>query len=431
MIFPPGTYLIAEHQVAGGPHQNDVGPYVLDGLRSFVVSGYGARLSFAGGFHRSADIAVSAGQFSSYDRSIGLILAGCSEFTVEGLEIDGNADTITRDGRVVESYGSAGLATEACERYELRDLDIHHTTSDGLLIGSATAAYRRADRDGQITGVRCWANARNALSIIQATGLTFTRCAFTDAGLTGRAPGTVGSYHGHAPQASCDIEPDYDPATNPELVDRFTGDLVFDGCRFAGSVGPAFASVYRTVAGRVLLRNCTFDGSRSPEPGQVILTSPAVDVDGCRFVDAPIYGTYAGGEHRRWLSIRRSTMVTPRAAVVIAETNPQLGFAGALEDNVIVRTAGPFDASQIPVMIRTGHTPFRFLRNRVIVDGSAADDRSSPLPENTYVVALQNLVEATGNTYSTNLGPPRTLAVNYDGSSTVAGEEYVGQFRRA
>ncbi|MGD9755530.1 MAG: hypothetical protein AB7W59_31450, partial [Acidimicrobiia bacterium] len=158
---------------------------------------------------------------------------------------------------------------------------------------------------------------------------------------------------------------------------------------------------------------------------------PAVDVDGCRFVDAPIYGTYAGGEHRRWLSIRRSTMVTPRAAVVIAETNPQLGFAGALEDNVIVRTAGPFDASQIPVMIRTGHTPFRFLRNRVIVDGSAADDRSSPLPENTYVVALQNLVEATGNTYSTNLGPPRTLAVNYDGSSTVAGEEYVGQFRRA
>lgn len=59
-----------------------------------------------------------------------LVLADCSDFVVEGLEIDGSAYTVSRDPWATES-GLNGLSTESCGCYELRELDIHHTTGGG------------------------------------------------------------------------------------------------------------------------------------------------------------------------------------------------------------------------------------------------------------------------------------------------------------
>jgi hypothetical protein len=431
VLFPPGIYLIDEHRVVGGAGRNMVHELRLDARRCFVISGYGAKLSFAGGFHRSADELIPTGgapQYLGYDCSLGLVLSGCSEFVIEGLEIDGNAETVSRDAGVVEAYASSGVTTEACDRYVLRDLDIHHTTGDGILIGLGSGTYRRADRGGRLVRVRCWANARNAVTVSQATGMRFTDCLFEDAGRTGLVPHTVGPYGGHAPQASCDIEPDYNPLEHPDVVDRWTGDLVFRGCAFRGSVGAAFSSVIAAVRGRVLLEDCAFDGTTSSMREQVMLTSPLIEVDRCRFVNAPVFGTFSGGEHSRSLLIRGSTMVSRSVAIVIAETDPSVHLTGAIEDNLIVRTEGPFTSSGYPLMVRAGPAPFNFRRNTVILDQSAAADAPAPLPANTYVALLQVLDRVEGNSYSTNLTTVgRTLAVNYDGSTTVRSEQYHGQ----
>ncbi|MBD0319669.1 MAG: right-handed parallel beta-helix repeat-containing protein, partial [Gemmatimonadetes bacterium] len=261
VLFPPGVYFMDGYQ-----RYNEVPATVVEPAFKLCtrlrVSGYGAKIDLRGNYHRS----------SADDKHpiTGLYFWKCKHFVVEGFEIDGNLDQMTRDANMIGETWSYGILTAGCSHYTIRDVDVHHHLTDGVLLGHLPAPNENNDEYALMLNVRSRYNGRQGLSLVGMKHFTAENCDFS---YTGR----VEPYGGHAPGAGVDIE--------PEGAGAVAEDILFLNCRFHDNKGGNIGAGYATLTRRVTFRDClvTYPASRGWEGNEhgVILYSEDGVMDNC------------------------------------------------------------------------------------------------------------------------------------------------------
>lgn len=267
--FPPGDYYVARYRTTKAYQRaeylaarpRDVTNAVFKGCRGLELSGRGARILLNGKFHRSAKIqpdGVMSGMLAA--TVIPFELRQCQNVVIEGFEIDGGVRAMTRDPGVDEAYANL-IALHACRNVILRDLDLHHSQTDAILLSDDMmlgAPRGVACRDIRLERVRCRNNARGGLAPLQVLGL---HC--VDSAFNGSAFGT-GPYGHHAPGFGVDVEPD---RYLPGQVDVRTGNLHFERCEFIDNFSAFLAAYPHHYQGYLRLIDCTSrNGNNAPNP---------------------------------------------------------------------------------------------------------------------------------------------------------------------
>lgn len=382
--FPPGTYRIDQYRITDGPDKNGIGNIVFDGCRGVKLIGYGAVIDVKGNFHRAADrLNPKNGKWYSNSESVvPFDLVDCHRFTIEGFEINGNVDKMTRDDEVVEGPSYGILTRSGCTEYTLRNLNIHHFAADGICLGAASPV---ANKNVTLTGVRSTNNARNALSLIQVRGGTFIDCDFSQSGRTGP------KYKAHAPAAGCDVEPEHD------VIDVLTGALTFINCNFENNVGSQFASAGGPRVQSIVLDSVTITAGEDSLQYAVIL---AVQRGTIR---DSIIDTKAGTVRPTWIQGHSAT----GTRTTIRDCEIRSSGAGLLSSE-----------SQQPVTI-TGCTftgtqtaPFKSYLPYIRNPNAIFTDNSVFLPKEAYApkgggqyASLVEVRSAANNVYRTDLVP--------------------------
>jgi hypothetical protein len=246
-LIIPGTLSIDRLYIQPGSKNDDLTkfPTSVRGTDAFIkdsenfqIVGDNARIILKGDFYRPADYFIgrsrddSADCYKSGTRQLSAFLfANCSNFSVSGIEVDGNVDKMTKEHtaavHVIEG-GSAGIRTSGCTNYTFSNLYFHHLATDGIKLGSGFAD-RLFDKSGKllreitdntalIDNVICSNNGRQGLTVGCAANVTIQDSWFTMIGYT------EGLYSNHAPAAGIDVEP---AAGSNDLVTFYT--RVIDG----------------------------------------------------------------------------------------------------------------------------------------------------------------------------------------------------------
>jgi hypothetical protein len=241
LVYPAGTYRVGVYRVdsSGGKEggTNGVTSVVYDGCRDVTISGFGAKIDVKGDFNRAVDPATVSDGFAQSKENgvIPFAMKNSVNFVIEGFELDGNVDLMTRDtmyaGEPIEvaEGNNGGIVTTNSQDYMLRDLYIHHFHTDGLWLGANSVL---ADQRATVQRVKSYNNARQGLSIIQVNGASITESEFSNTGRTG------GSYGWHLPGAGADVEPNRAGPPNGQ-EDLWTTNIVFDRVRFEENLGEA------------------------------------------------------------------------------------------------------------------------------------------------------------------------------------------------
>jgi Right handed beta helix region len=292
LLFPPGTYRIDRYKVISDPAR-DYPDIVFKNCSGLHVLGYGATISVMGKFHCSADTPIGAdnpGQYVSNTRAIQpFVFEHCTNVKIEGFELNGNVEHMTRDPAVADGAGSGITFGSGSSNYMLVNLYVHSFGTDGIYLGQQTPvpppAPAIADRNAFLYNVKSVRNARDGLSIVSLAGGVFSCCEFSDSGKAGGEYGVIPNGLG------VDIEPD-------ALTDVPTGNLLFTECMFANNSGAGLSPSAKDC----LFKGCTFWGTTTwsilvgtnvglaaDKKTQVILRAP--DSKRVIFEDCRIYGS--------------------------------------------------------------------------------------------------------------------------------------------
>lgn len=194
-IIPPGGYLIDRYRITGGGSANGITNFVYSNLTNVRIVGDGATFHVKGDFNRSADHTVV---FSYRTQVVPFWFQNCTNVIIEGIEINGNVDQMTRDVGVVEEGDSAGIVWEGGEGFAVRNVYVHHWATDGLFLDQLE---RYVPKNVLIQNSRFRYNARQGISVVGGARVVIENC---DLSFTGQSSGVYGF---HAPGAGIDIEP--------------------------------------------------------------------------------------------------------------------------------------------------------------------------------------------------------------------------------
>lgn len=268
LYYPPGTYKVA--RVIDDAHGEGGNLHILYlHAKDIKIIGCNAKIDVEGNFRlhpfKLADGSRPVPYWApNLHQVIPFYFVGSSGFLLQGFELNGNVDKMTRDtqkdGQSIEIAGAVGFGvlTSSSSDYIMQNMNIHGFPGDGIFLG-AGSGYK-ADRNATVRDVVSSGNGRQGLSVIQLRGGLFQRVKFLN---TGR----VGAFGGSAPQAGVDIEPIFRKSTKPEL-DMDTGDLVFENCEFANNNGSQLTSGI-TATENVTLNNATIISDANSSPSVV------------------------------------------------------------------------------------------------------------------------------------------------------------------
>lgn len=403
VFFPPGTYRIDRYRVTRGVRMNDVKSIAWTDINGLRITGYGAKIDLKGDFKRIVDY-VHKGRSYSYTTPVAPFeFTNCANFTLEGLEIDGNVDQMTRDEGVTEAPGHA-IRTSKCTDYLIKDVLVHHIPSDGIYLGSSSVA----DRNAQIVNSVSRNNGRQGLTIIQLRGGRFQRCTFANTGLTGAGENSFGPYGGHAPQAGVDVEPNYNANTTP-AADVATGDLLFEDCRFSGNQGSQFVAAGGTDTENVVVRSSILERNPTSNSYDVILAINGGTIDGCTLRVNKIYPTWLSGFSNT--RIANSRIESASNGIITTANQPLV-----VENCDLVGTHAEAFSSYFPYIKNAAAT---FSGNRVQIPAAAYKGGSYHI-----ISLLQGMAVSRGNTFTTDLADPaRFFATDYK-TTKVEGDWY-------
>ena len=410
LVFPPGTYAIKQYRVVGGASQNSIQDFTFSSCRNLLVSGYGAKIDVKGNFHKAADYKLSDRLDRSYSQSVSITFHRCSNVVIEGLEIDGNVDQTTRAGTVVEN-SSYGIVVSGCDHVTFRDLNIHHFSTDNLIVTSANPTISSHIR---ISGCAFSSGARHNVAITQARNVYVSKCHFFGQGFTNAAGTAAGAYGSHQ-GAGVDIEMDY----TPPVVDDITGGIVFSQCSWGEGVGGLFSAAQGGLLENITIRDSQFDSGASQTSWQVILAANGGLLENCYL------NLGAGTLFPSWSDAGADVDTTVRGCTLAGDNRLLTADHGTpllVENN---RFVGTHAAKAV--------TPYVFFRsaagtvrsNYFWVPAAAYNDAGTW----TIIVVMQNLRFAGGNTFATDYVTPtgqgRHLAAGYESSLNVRDERFV------
>ncbi|HEY3265335.1 MAG TPA: glycosyl hydrolase family 28-related protein [Armatimonadota bacterium] len=387
IVFPPGVYKINQYRILGGAQRNSIQNIYFRNCNGLTVTGTGATISVTGSFYRSLDYTIAPDNYSYRQQVVPLYFYACQNFVVDGFELNGNVGDMTKDPTVVEGT-SYGLATEACSNYTIKNINTHLFASDGLMIGASSPVSGQplaiADRNGTITNVHAYNNARVGLSVYQARGISFTNCVFETSGVI------PGSYGGHLPFAGAGIEPERQ--TVGVDVDVKTGDISFVNCAFNDNVGMQWFAGGGDRTVNVTLDGCTFtEGPHSVNDYTVLLAVNNGIMQNCTMRGKRL--SFVRGVMPNVTAIIRNNKLYSNSFAIVADGLP----ATALIDNndIIGTYTGP--TSNITVYLQNMPN-VDFVNNRVFVPTA---DKSGTGGQG--VIWLNNIHSSQNNTYTTDL----------------------------
>jgi hypothetical protein len=275
LFFPRGTYYIKPYNTQQKKYPN----IEFINCNGVNVIGDHAVISVNGNFKRTKDFeAGTHGNGNSYiNEVIPLLFTNCKNVHVEGFEINGNVNLMTRDAHLAEGRAHL-ILLNGCEQVILNNLYLHHAQSDGVYI---------TGKDKPTINVKMYDvvssnNARQGMSITGLTGGEFTNCRFTNTGET------QGSYGYHAPSAGVDIEP-------RTYKDYKTGNIVFNKCTFDNNIGGQFICTSPSNTSNIVLKNCSIISNAKSSKYTMILSAVGVVVDSCT-IDCMNGDIYAKGK---------------------------------------------------------------------------------------------------------------------------------------
>lgn len=406
LFFPPGDYYIAQYRITGGPDANGVENFTFTNCNGLVISGYGATINLNGSFNRSADSGTT-----SYENTIvPFYMVGCTNFVIQGLEIDGNVEDTTKGASVIEGP-CWGIATSNCQRYVLKDLNVHSLASDAIILGIDQLA---ADQQFSISNVKAWGNARNALSIIQARGGLITDSEFSSAGLTNASGTGIGGYGYHAPRIGIDVEPDADTPT----VDVKTGDLIFLRCKLYNNQGLQFQAI-TTAIQNVMLSGCAVDVGTSTGTYSVVMAVDNGWLENNNFIVKRMDLTWSTNTGGRTICVNNRIQASGKGI-------------GALDDSQYVLVQGNWIICTQTAAITVGPIDIDcdgaiFADNYVFMPGGAVHNTSGGI----NAVGLQNCLYVNNNTYQTDLSGSagKYWYVEYNGTTKITNENFASSTR--
>jgi hypothetical protein len=390
--FPEGVYFMDAHQrynergIEGGSAQPVFSD--CDGLR---ISGYKAKIDLRANYRRSR-------QDDRHPIS-GIRIQRCRNFVIEGLEIDGNVDRLTRQGPVGETW-SHGIIIASSRHYTLRDLFVHHHATDGIGLGRTENGV--VDEDVVLENVRSTHNARQALSVMGVRRLRATNCDFSH---TGR----VQPYGGYPPGAGLDIEPEGRGA----LVD----DCLFVNCRFENNAGGQVTVGYPAVTTDVVFDRCRMTGPSAALDFSVIFTPNRGALRNCH-IDLD-YGSLAlslGGKSD--VTVENCTIVFKKFGIVSLYDAPVLVKGCYLQCNAPrpLEVAAPY----------VTNPRFRFIGNRVFRNAASFRPEIAGVADQASVIVA---AECRDNRWETDFvaparAPNQHFYTDYGATRVVQNERY-------
>lgn len=396
--IPPGHYKIDQYRIEGGANANGVTDLIFEGLSGFVVRGIGAVLDMKGDFQRTDDF----NNHFSYSNGVKLLFRNCQRFTVEGLEIDGNVDQMTRESGVNED-GSGLIYTNACRDYTLRNVYAHHGQSDGFIIGQMgwyDDDVDFADQNGRIESCVAEYNARQGISIIQARGLKIVNSRFDHTGQS------EGEYGWHEPGHGADVEPNV-----ASLSGIVTGNILFDTCQFENNIGGTFTSSSGGAIIQGLVYHNCYASPGEEGSGYTILSGVLVIAQGCFFDDCDVQ-TF----NPATFAVVVDNLFTRSEGYMFSH---QANTKGAyVQRNRFICTFAEEMAEQIIYMLGKGSYEDNYLYVPKEAIGAG----------NTSAVYLNGATRILGNTYETDLLVGANSFVRSNGSVPTATETFVGKF---
>jgi len=354
LVFPPGRYLLNRIAITKGPAPNGNKPITFSRCNGLRVQGAGAVIEVKGDFHRGQDV-ILGGRPVSYSSSIiPFDMDRCSNFSIEGFELVGNAQKMTKASDVLEGT-CHGIRTSGCSDYTLKDLNIHHFATDGLYLGGGTIA----DRGAKVERVKCARNGRQGMSLIHIQNATILDSTFED---TGR---TEGAYGGHAPQAGVDVEPD----AAPPKVDVNTGQITFKHCTFRNNLGHQFVAAKALPFGPVRLEACVLARATDSLPIALYLAASEGVVTGCQ-VDGEVQPTRKNKTGTK--TVLESTTIRASDNGILSLQDEALEIIGC---TLILTRLSP--SSEAFPRIRNARA--RVLNTRIVIPATALDTRALAL----------------------------------------------------
>jgi hypothetical protein len=248
-LRPGATYFLNRYVTA----DNGVADIIFRGCSALDIRGNSASIAVKGDFFRE----VRATRGLS-----GLRLEECDNVEVRDLQLIGNVQRTTRPPTLGEA-ATHGLMFAGCSNVTVEGVLARHFAGDGLYIRESTrpdgSGRYKACRNVAVRRSKFLFNARQGLSIIQLRGGSFESCEFSHSGYV--APdGVNGPYGAHSPGAGVDVEPHATP-TAGRLVDVMTGDILFRDCDMIGNAGSAFVAA-KYEAGQRFMERVTLDACR-------------------------------------------------------------------------------------------------------------------------------------------------------------------------
>ena len=351
------------------------------------ILGQGAKIDVKGDLKRTADYQDSGNIWHSYRNAvIPFDMSASTRFRIDGFEVNGNVDQMTRDANVVEE-GGYGIRTVQCQKFVFSNLYLHHLHCDGIYVaGYHSGSIQAPDANAYFYNVTSTNNARQGLTVIRLRGGLFIACNFSNTGRTG------GAYGNHAPSAGVDVEPPSVASPAPLLA----GDLLFTLCSFEENLGFQFVMDSGTV--------------------------DTTDVVGC-YIRKTLTGN---GESRNvylmGASLARTEMcvfeVANGSLILLHTSNTGLygTVRSAIYDNNLFNLTSAGSISSTP----SARLPIEFSGNTVNVKPSAPDTSTVQL-KNVELVA-HNTFSIDGSGFAGNSG--YQLAVQYAGTDVVRDNQY-------
>ena len=293
-----GTYKVNQYKIQTA-YQFDDDPAIInndcfyrdcDGVH---VIGYGAKIDLKGDVYLTPDY---AGYKPDNRMAQVFTFQNCNRVRIEGLEIDGNADQLTRDPAATGETSGPLIGFQACRDSVITHCKLHHGWVEGVMVYKYEGPNPATPLDPKLTcrnvtieHCEIYANGRNNVGGIEFRGLTIRNCRIYEGGRTGD-PADVSWY---SPGSNIDIEPDLiAPA-----IEETSGMTLIENCSLKNSRQTNITTAIRNT--HLILRNCDIDNPGGNQQPVVVSTQYGV-IEDCKLdmgtgrIDLAITGSQPG-----------------------------------------------------------------------------------------------------------------------------------------
>jgi polygalacturonase len=363
LYFPKGIYIIKEFHTK----VNSLQDIVFKDCKGLNVRGDNAVVMVNGNFHRGVDYKKGGFQYSKSSSVVPFSFINCSNVSITGFEVVGNANTTTRGTGVVEGNGHL-LSFNGCKQVVVKNVYVHHAQTDGIYI-------KGASKDFTFTDVSSANNARQGMSIIQLENGLFTRCTFKNTGITG------GAYGSHKPAAGVDIEPH---GSKSILVNNVT----FKKCSFENNKGGQFICTSPGATSNITVDDSSISANESTSKYQMILAANNILIRNSK-IDCgsgniyPVWAKMAGS-----LVTISSCTIRSKASGIIGVSRSALNKT-VIEGNILEYTGPGMMNSYFPYLQLTN---LHFIGNKVIIPNGRLNPKRPPS-------LLQNAEVSSNNSF--------------------------------